>query len=76
MGKHAFALTPARQRILETANGDKLGLVDRPYLTGFERVSWDRNAAVLVEWGMLERYRHGGYEITEAGRRLLKGLEQ
>lgn len=61
-------LTENRLRILRTAAGHKLGLVDRPYLLGFERVSWDRNARALVDAELLEDYRHGGYEITDAGR--------
>lgn len=61
-------LTEKRLRILRTAAGHPLGLVERPYLVGFERVAWDRNARVLVEAKLLSDYRHGGYEITDDGR--------
>lgn len=64
-------LTRKRQLILEAASKHHLGLVERPYLTGFERVSWDRNADYLVELGLLAPYVHGGYEITEEGRAAL-----
>ena len=61
-------LTEKRLRILETAAKHPLGLVERPYHVGFERVAWDKNARALVEAGLLAVYRHGGYELTEAGR--------
>ena len=61
-------LTENRLRILRTAAGHKLGLVERPYLLGFERASWDRNARALVAAELLANYVHGGYEITDSGR--------
>jgi hypothetical protein len=72
-------LTESRLRILSSASMHNIGLVKRPYLTGFERVSWDRNAGYLVGHGLLtEYYFSGEYEITEEGRRVHKenaGLE-
>lgn len=64
----SLRLTEKRLRILKAASEHHLGLVDRPYHTGFERVAWDKNASVLVEAGLLQRYVHGGYEITDDGR--------
>jgi len=65
-------LTEKRLRILRTASDHPLGLVTRPYLTGFERVSWDRNATTLQAGGLLAPYVHGGFEITPAGRAVLE----
>lgn len=67
-------LTECRLRILRAANNDRLGLVSRPYFTGFSRVTWDRNAADLIKAGLLSRYVHGGFEITDAGRAALQAL--
>jgi len=68
-------LTEPRLRILRAAAKDKLGLVERPYLTGFERVSWDKNAAYLSNRFLLSPYVHGGFEITDAGRAALAKAE-
>lgn len=67
-----MALTEKRLRILNRAAADDRGLVSRPYMTGFERVAWDRNVAHLVAQQFLVPYRHGGFEITVAGREALK----
>jgi hypothetical protein len=61
-------LTDKRLRILKSAASHKLGLVANPFIQGFERVSWTTNADYLVGFGLLRRYVHGGYEITETGR--------
>jgi hypothetical protein len=68
-----FRFTVARYRILRTAALHERGLVSRPYLTGFEAVSWDRNASALCKQGWLEPYVHGGFEITAAGRTAASG---
>lgn len=67
-GSGVLKLTGPRLRILEAAVRDERGLVGRPYLTGFERVSWDGNAAAMCGAGLLLPYLHGGYEITQRGR--------
>jgi len=61
-------LTTARLRILTAAMASPLGVVTRPYMTGFERVAWDRNARTLCDAGWLTEYVHGGFEVTAAGR--------
>lgn len=61
-------MTEARLRILSTAASRPTGLVERPLLTGFERVAWDKNVSRLIEAEFLTRYVHGGYEITPLGR--------
>jgi hypothetical protein len=71
-----FKPTEKRLFILERATRHPIGLVSRPYLTGFERVSWDKNSAYLVEHGLLTRYIYDNeYEITEAGRDLVRKIE-
>lgn len=71
MARSADPLTEARLRILDAAARHKLGLVERPYVIGFARTSWDRNANKLIDLGFLVPYVHGGYEITDAGRAAL-----
>lgn len=61
-------LTQNQALILRTAASAKLGVVECPYLPGFEGVTWDRNAKKLCERGYLKPYVHGGFEITDAGR--------
>lgn len=61
-------LTEKRLQILQSAANHPGGLVERPYLVGFERVAWDKNAASMVTAGWLTTYVHGGFEITAAGR--------
>lgn len=61
-------LTQNQALILRTAASAKLGVVERPYLPGFEGVTWDHNAKKLCERGYLKPYVHGGFEITDAGR--------
>lgn len=68
-------LTGPRLRILEAAMRHERGLVERPYLTGFERVSWDRNALAMCGAGLLLPYLHGGYEITQRGRDVWAGAD-
>ena len=68
-------LTEKRIRILDAASKHELGLVSRPYFSGFERVAWDKNALALAEAGLLTSYVHGGYEITDAGRQALASLQ-
>jgi hypothetical protein len=67
-------LTENRRKILQAAADDRrnLGVVERPYLIGFERVSWERNAKAMVGCGWLSPYLHGGFEITAAGRQALQ----
>lgn len=65
-------LTEKRERILQQAARHHLGLATNPYIVGFERVAWDKNASWLCENGLLARYVHGGFEITDAGRAALK----
>lgn len=67
-------LIPSRVRILEAAERHALGLVERPVLRGFDRNTWDRNAAVLCEAGYLRPYVHGGFEITDIGRTALSQI--
>jgi hypothetical protein len=66
-------LTPNRVRILQSALSDTMGVVTRPYLPGFEGVTWDRNAKALCGCGYLKPYVHGGFEITDTGRAALTG---
>jgi hypothetical protein len=61
-------LTNNQRNILSAAAVNKLGVVERPYLPGFEGVTWNRNATKLCERGLLKPYVHGGFEITDAGR--------
>jgi hypothetical protein len=69
-------MTERRMRILQSAAAHKIGLVSRPYMTGFERVSWDRNAKYLVDAGLLTVYIYAGeYEITDAGRATLLAVQ-
>lgn len=69
----SLRLTENRLRILTSASRHKLGLVSRPYLTGFERVAWDKNASYLVAQGLLKPYYISNeYEITPAGLRVQK----
>lgn len=66
-------LTVKRLRILTAAARHQHGLVSRPYLTGFERVAWDKNAAYLVGYGLLTPYYISNeYEITPEGLRVHK----
>lgn len=67
----ARLLIPSRQKILEAAARNALGVVERPVLRGFDRTNWDRNAATLCDAGLLRGYVHGGYEITDEGRAAL-----
>ncbi len=69
-------LTEKRLRILQSAASHPGGLVERPYMVGFERVAWDRNAAAMVSAGWLSNYVHGGFEITAAGRERLPKPEK
>ncbi|AOG03360.1 hypothetical protein [Bosea sp. RAC05] len=61
-------LTEKRLQILQSAANHPGGLVERPYLVGFERVAWNKNAAAMVSAGWLTAYVHGGFEITPSGR--------
>lgn len=67
----ASILTDNQRNMLDRAAANKLGVVERPYLPGFEGVTWDRNARKLCERGYLRPYVHGGYEITDAGRKAI-----
>lgn len=71
MTNYARILIPSRRAILESAMRHPLGLIERPVLRGFERNTWDRNAGVLCDAGLLRGYVHGGYEITDEGRAAL-----
>ncbi len=72
VGPKGLRLTEKRLRLLENASSHKMGIVERPYLVGFDRVSWDKDAQYLVDQGLLIPYVHGGYEITPAGREAYK----
>lgn len=63
-------LTGKRVRILQDAAKAKIGITN-PYIIGWERVSWDKNARYLSDHGLIRPYVHGGYEITDAGRAAL-----
>jgi hypothetical protein len=66
-------LTENQRIMLRRAAANALGVVEKPHLPGFEGVTWDRNATKLCKLGLLKPYVHGGHEITEAGRKVLKG---
>lgn len=65
-------LTDNQRGMLRRAARNKLGVVEKPHLPGFEGVTWDRNARKLCERGLLKPYVHGGYEITDDGRKTLQ----
>lgn len=62
-------LTNRRLAILNSAKDNDV--VSMPYMTGFERVSWLRNAEYLVTCGLLRPNAHGDWYITDAGRAAL-----
>lgn len=64
-------LTDNQRNMLNAAAANKLSVVERPYMPGFEGVTWDRNAHKLCERGYLKPYVHGGFEITDAGRKVI-----
>jgi hypothetical protein len=49
------------------------GIVELYFKGGFEWVNWRRMMVRLCTKGWFTEYRHGGYEITEAGRNALTG---
>lgn len=60
-------LTQAQRKALRTA--DSRGVVMRPPLmNGFARASWERMMNRMVPT-YVTAYVHGGYELTDAGRR-------
>lgn len=65
--------TKPQVKWLEKAANDPRGVVQLGWRGGFEWVSWKRMMERMCAKGWFTEYRHGGYEITEAGRAALRG---
>lgn len=81
--KHAFlradgstgALTDPALKILLSSIGSRpfdglLSFQGSGTGVGLMRASWNRAAAQLIDLGLIEPYVHGGYELTDEGRRV------
>lgn len=64
-------LTKPQRKVLEQAAADKLGLVPHPHRQSFGGTSFDKMLARLRDEGLVGRYVHGGFVITDAGRAAL-----
>lgn len=67
-------MTEVQRKALGSA--DHRGIIDCPGgRRSFAKASWEKMMSRLVEGGFVTVYRHGGYEITDAGRAALEGKE-
>lgn len=65
-------LSPAQQVALERAARAPSGVLERIGPRSFGNRSWERMMNKLCAVGLFTPYVHGGYEITAAGRSLLR----
>lgn len=63
-------MTKGQMRELQKAADSPIGVVESPInRPGFARQAWRNMMERAAEAGLCKRYVHGGYEITDAGRK-------
>lgn len=67
-------LTETHIREITRAVSHRLGLLEFYGTAGLRKSGWERMMQRLVEAGYFVPYVHGGYEITEEGRRVAQAF--
>lgn len=61
-------LTPPQRKALAEMASSPEGRVECIWPRGYARSNWEWVRMRLCSLGLAQKYRHGGYEITDAGR--------
>lgn len=71
-----IGVTPPQLRELRYAARNHLGVNDsRAFQYGWQGAGWRKVMKALLAKGLVQHYPHGGYEITQRGRDVVKSRD-